>query len=168
MSREKSDSPRLPPDASRVNFHDDHLSSLTLAHSIMFASACSACARIVLHFDSALVDRRASFHRAHPNLRCHVFFFRPLRDFQLSSLRLRSVQTPSSSVRLESFNDRGIQNSCGTSPLFMDFLHHQAMLRDEDGQFVCSRCGLLNPSDDQPCIPENIEPSELPHGKEAA
>jgi uncharacterized protein YbaR (Trm112 family) len=41
----------------------------------------------------------------------------------------------------------------------MELLHHQAMLRDTDGQFVCSRCGLVNPSDDQPCIPVTLEPS---------
>lgn len=41
----------------------------------------------------------------------------------------------------------------------MELLHHQAMLREEDGVFVCSRCGLVNPSDDTPCIPNNLEPS---------
>jgi hypothetical protein len=50
----------------------------------------------------------------------------------------------------------------------MAFLHHQSMLRDEDGQFVCSRCGLMNPSDDQPCIPLNLEPADLPDTEEAA
>ncbi len=50
----------------------------------------------------------------------------------------------------------------------MELLHHQAALREEDGQFVCSRCGLVNPSDDVPCIPVNLEPatdpaSEQPH-----
>jgi len=62
----------------------------------------------------------------------------------------------------------GIQMGAIPLPRFMPFLHHQAMLRDEDGQFVCSRCGLMNPSDDQPCIPLNLEPAELPHGEEAA
>jgi transposase len=42
----------------------------------------------------------------------------------------------------------------------MELLHHQLMPRDEDGQFVCSRCGLVNPRDDQPCIPINLEPTE--------
>ncbi len=41
----------------------------------------------------------------------------------------------------------------------MELLHHQATLREEDGMFVCSRCGLINPSDDTPCIPINLEPS---------
>jgi hypothetical protein len=41
----------------------------------------------------------------------------------------------------------------------MELLHHQATLREADGVFVCSRCGLINPSDDQPCIPNSIEPS---------
>ncbi|HET9697399.1 MAG TPA: hypothetical protein VFP40_11075 [Terriglobales bacterium] len=41
----------------------------------------------------------------------------------------------------------------------MELIHHQAMLRESDGMFVCSRCGLINPSDDQPCIPNTIEPS---------
>jgi hypothetical protein len=41
----------------------------------------------------------------------------------------------------------------------MELFHHQAMLRETDGQFVCSRCGLVNPSDDQPCIPLTLEPS---------
>jgi hypothetical protein len=34
------------------------------------------------------------------------------------------------------------------------------MLREEDGLFVCSRCGLVNPTDEQPCIPApNSDPS---------
>lgn len=41
----------------------------------------------------------------------------------------------------------------------MELLHHQSMLREEDNVFVCSRCGLVNPSDDQPCIPVRTEPS---------
>jgi transposase len=41
----------------------------------------------------------------------------------------------------------------------MELLHHQATLREEDGAFVCSRCGLINPADDTPCIPINLEPS---------
>ncbi len=36
------------------------------------------------------------------------------------------------------------------------------MLREDDGQFVCSRCGLVNPSDEQPCSPINIKPVEQP------
>lgn len=51
----------------------------------------------------------------------------------------------------------------------MELLHHQASLREEDGNFVCSRCGLVNPSDDTPCIPANLEPSSenvtLPESK---
>ncbi|MDP9267000.1 MAG: hypothetical protein M3P27_01570 [Acidobacteriota bacterium] len=42
----------------------------------------------------------------------------------------------------------------------MELLHHQAMMRESDGMFVCSRCGLVNPSDDQPCIPVNLEPAD--------
>ncbi len=33
-------------------------------------------------------------------------------------------------------------------------------MRESDGMFVCSRCGLVNPSDDQPCIPVNLEPAD--------
>lgn len=33
-------------------------------------------------------------------------------------------------------------------------------MRELDGVFVCSRCGLVNPSDDQPCIPTNLEPAD--------
>lgn len=50
----------------------------------------------------------------------------------------------------------------------MEFMHHQPTLRDEDGKFVCSRCGLVNPSDDQPCIPVNMDPADKPHNGEAA
>ncbi len=46
------------------------------------------------------------------------------------------------------------------SNVSMELLHHQATLREEDGAWVCSRCGLVNPSDDQPCIPMNIEPAD--------
>jgi hypothetical protein len=41
----------------------------------------------------------------------------------------------------------------------VELLHHQPMLREEDGVFVCSRCGMVNPSDDQPCVPVMTEPS---------
>ena len=41
----------------------------------------------------------------------------------------------------------------------MDLLHHQAALREEDGVWICSRCGLVNPTDDQPCIPTVADPS---------
>jgi len=41
----------------------------------------------------------------------------------------------------------------------MEMTHHQSMLREDDGIWVCSRCGLVNPADDQPCIPITIEPS---------
>lgn len=39
----------------------------------------------------------------------------------------------------------------------MDLLHHEPTLREQDGQTVCARCGMINPSDDQPCIPLNPE-----------
>jgi hypothetical protein len=42
----------------------------------------------------------------------------------------------------------------------MELLHHQPMMTEVDGKFVCSRCGMINPSDDQPCIPLNLEPAE--------
>lgn len=49
----------------------------------------------------------------------------------------------------------------------MDLLHHQAMLREEEeGLFICSRCGLVNPPDDEPCIPLNLEPAQP--GEQAA
>ncbi len=50
----------------------------------------------------------------------------------------------------------------------MEMSHHQTMLREEDGLFVCSRCGLVNPGDDQPCIPRNLEPAVdvAPSGEE--
>jgi hypothetical protein len=44
--------------------------------------------------------------------------------------------------------------------LHMELLHHQAMMRDTDGVFVCSRCGMVNPTEDQPCIPVNLEPAD--------
>jgi hypothetical protein len=42
----------------------------------------------------------------------------------------------------------------------MELLHHEPTLREEDGQFFCARCGQMNPSDDQPCIPLNAEPTQ--------
>lgn len=44
----------------------------------------------------------------------------------------------------------------------MELLHHQPMLRDEDGQYICSRCELVNPTDDVPCIPVDAQPSTDP------
>ncbi|MGH9524946.1 MAG: hypothetical protein ACRD3E_20665 [Terriglobales bacterium] len=41
----------------------------------------------------------------------------------------------------------------------MELLRHQPYLREEDGNWVCSRCGMVNPTDDSPCIPVNLEPS---------
>ena len=45
----------------------------------------------------------------------------------------------------------------------MELLRHQASLGEPDGTFVCSRCGLINPSEDQPYIPANMEPSSDPY-----
>ena len=41
----------------------------------------------------------------------------------------------------------------------MQLLHHQAEMRESDGVWVCSRCGLVNPTDDQPCIPLHLDPA---------
>jgi hypothetical protein len=41
----------------------------------------------------------------------------------------------------------------------MQLLHHQAQMRETDGVWVCSRCGLVNPTDDQPCIPLHLDPA---------
>ncbi len=49
----------------------------------------------------------------------------------------------------------------------MDLLHHQATMRDDDGEWVCSRCGMVNPSADQPCIPMHLEPSKSDEDKAA-
>lgn len=54
----------------------------------------------------------------------------------------------------------------GVSPS-MELLHHQATMREADGVFVCSRCGLVNPSDDQPCIPVSLEPADAPPAEAA-
>ena len=48
----------------------------------------------------------------------------------------------------------------------MELLRHQAYLGEIDGMFICSRCGLINPSADQPCIPENVEPSIDPRAED--
>lgn len=50
----------------------------------------------------------------------------------------------------------------------MELLHHQTMLREDDGEFICSRCGLLNPGDDDACIPINLEPAESSDQKKIA
>jgi hypothetical protein len=44
----------------------------------------------------------------------------------------------------------------------MELLHHQPMLREEDGQYVCSRCELLNPTNGILCIPVDTCPSAQP------
>ena len=49
----------------------------------------------------------------------------------------------------------------------MELFHHQPVLREDDGEVICSRCGLLNPGDDDPCIPINIEPAESGGEKKA-
>jgi hypothetical protein len=42
----------------------------------------------------------------------------------------------------------------------MELLHHQPVLREEDGVYICSRCGMINPTSEQPCIPApNSDPS---------
>jgi len=33
-------------------------------------------------------------------------------------------------------------------------------MRDSDGVFVCSRCGMVNPSDDTPCVPVEMHPAD--------
>ena len=42
----------------------------------------------------------------------------------------------------------------------MQVLHHQIALREDDGEFVCSRCGLINPGDEDVCIAVSLEPAE--------
>ncbi len=46
----------------------------------------------------------------------------------------------------------------------MQLLHHQIAMREDDGEFVCRRCGLVNPGEDEGCIPVNLEPprAEIP------
>jgi hypothetical protein len=56
--------------------------------------------------------------------------------------------------------ERGIPHRRVPFSLHMELLHHQAMMRDTDGVFVCSRCGMVNPTEDQPCIPVNLEPAD--------
>ena len=46
----------------------------------------------------------------------------------------------------------------------MDLIRHQAFLREEDGRFICSRCGLENPTEERPCIPVSGEPSQAAEG----
>jgi hypothetical protein len=50
----------------------------------------------------------------------------------------------------------------------MEFLHHQPFLREDDGEYVCSRCGLLNPGDGDPCIPMNLDSAESDLDNKAA
>ncbi len=50
----------------------------------------------------------------------------------------------------------------------MQVLHHQIALREDDGECVCSRCGLINPGDDDACIPVNFEPAESGTDEEKA
>ncbi len=50
----------------------------------------------------------------------------------------------------------------------MELMHHQTLLREDDGEFVCSRCGMINPGEDDPCIPINIEPADGGGEKQAA
>jgi hypothetical protein len=33
----------------------------------------------------------------------------------------------------------------------MDMTHHRPVHREDDDEFVCSRCGLINPGDGEPC-----------------
>lgn len=39
----------------------------------------------------------------------------------------------------------------------MQLLHHRTTLREDDGASVCSRCGLIDPGDDDACIPVKLE-----------
>ncbi len=50
----------------------------------------------------------------------------------------------------------------------MQLLHHQIAMREDDGEFVCRRCGLINPGDDEGCIPVNLEPAESGNSEEEA
>ncbi len=49
----------------------------------------------------------------------------------------------------------------------MELAHHQTLLREDDGEFVCSRCGMINPGEDDPCIPIDIEPADFDDEKAA-
>jgi hypothetical protein len=50
----------------------------------------------------------------------------------------------------------------------MELLHHQPSLREDDGEYVCSRCGLVNPGDGDPCLPINLEPAQSEGDDKAA
>ena len=50
----------------------------------------------------------------------------------------------------------------------MELLHHQVQLREDDNQFVCTRCGLVNPGDSDPCLPVSLDPEETLDREEAA
>ncbi len=50
----------------------------------------------------------------------------------------------------------------------MQLLHHQIAMREDDGEFVCRRCGLINPGDDDACIPVDLGPAESGNTEEEA
>jgi hypothetical protein len=34
----------------------------------------------------------------------------------------------------------------------MEMTHHQPVHREDDDEFICRRCGMINPGDGEPCI----------------
>jgi hypothetical protein len=50
----------------------------------------------------------------------------------------------------------------------MQLLHHRITLREDDGASVCSRCGLIDPGDDDACIPVKLEPAESGNSEKKA
>jgi len=52
----------------------------------------------------------------------------------------------------------------------MELLNHQPIVREDDGETICSRCGLINPGDDDGCIPINLKQkfSDSDRGDKAA
>jgi hypothetical protein len=43
----------------------------------------------------------------------------------------------------------------------MAMTHHRPVLREDDAEFVCSRCGLINPGDGEPCISAYHRPARI-------
>lgn len=50
----------------------------------------------------------------------------------------------------------------------MQVLHHRITLREDDGASFCSRCGLIDPGDDDACIPVKLQPAESENSEEKA
>ena len=68
-----------------------------------------------------------------------------------NSLGARSRAITAKIYRCKASSAGKSDSDYATEGLYME-IHHRPVHREDDDELVCSRCGLINPGDGEPCI----------------